>query len=225
MKDFFREYIEHLRALVSWRSFILLCIAVVSTAYLVLSGGDWSYLVAVEHEVPMALLFIADITGFLLPILLPLSLYIFARVQKSDVLHFYARAVTQCVLLGFTLSTSIKIFTGRTSPPHHHDGVGRAFVDNSHDFHFGFLREQIIGGWPSSHATIACALAMLLLLILPPRRYIHFLISALATFISIGVTFGFHWLSESVAGACLGAAIGSTVGLYYREKLQERMLL
>jgi hypothetical protein len=171
MKDFFREYIEHLRALVSWRSFILLCIAVVSTAYLVLSGGDWSYLVAVEHEVPMALLFIADTTGFLLPILLPLSLYIFARVQKSDVLHFYARAVTQCVLLGFTLSTSIKIFTGRTSPPHHHDGVGRAFVDNSHDFHFGFLREQIIGGWPSSHATIACALAMLLLLIL---RNIYF---------------------------------------------------
>lgn len=225
MKEFFREYIEHVRALFSWRSLVLAGVAVVSTAYLVYSGEDWRYLATVEHGVPMSLLFIADSIGFLLPLLLPLTLYIIARVRKSDALHFYARAVAQCVVLGFTLSTFIKIFTGRTSPPHPYDGVGRAFVDNSHDFHFGFLREQVIGGWPSSHATIACALATLLILTLPPRWYTRLLIPALATFVSIGVTFGFHWLSESIAGACLGAAIGATVGVYYREKLQERMLL
>lgn len=225
MRDFLEEYIEHLRALLSWRSLGLAGVAVVSTAYLVLGGNDWRYLTIVEKSVPMQLLFVADALGFLLPILLPVSLYILARIKKNDLLYFYSRAVTQCVLLGFTLSTCIKIFTGRTSPPHPHDGVGRAFIDNSHDFHFGFLREQIIGGWPSSHTTIACALAVLLLLILRPRWYTRFLIPFLATFISIGVTFGFHWLSESIAGACLGAAIGSVVGVYYREKLQERMLL
>jgi membrane-associated phospholipid phosphatase len=225
MKEFFREYVEHVRALFSWRSLALVGVAVISTAYLVFSGEDWRYLVAVENTIPMPLLFVADITGFLLPILLPLTLYIVAHVKKSDVMYFYARAVMQCVVLGFTLSTLIKIFTGRTSPPRHHDGVGHVFVDNSHDFHFGFFREQVIGGWPSSHATIVCALATLLLLTLPPRWYMRLLIPALATFITIGVTFGFHWLSESIAGACLGAAIGSTVGVYYREKLQERMLL
>ena len=225
MREFVREYIEHVQALLSWQSLALVGVAVLSTAYLVYSGEDWRYLVAVEHSVPMPLLFVADIAGFLLPILLPLTLYIVARIKKSDVMHFYARAVTQCIVLGFTLSTLIKIFTGRTSPPHHHDGVGRVLVDNSHDFHFGFMREQVIGGWPSSHATIACALATLLILTLPPRWYTRFLIPALATFVSVGVTFGFHWLSESIAGACFGAAIGSVVGTYYREKLQERMLL
>lgn len=225
MYFFLQEYFEHVRGLASWRSLGLAVVAILSTAYLVYSGEDWRYLVMVEKRVPMSLLFISDITGTLVAILLPVSLYILSRVKKSDVMYFYARAVAQCVVLGFTLSTFIKIFTGRTSPPDPHDGIGRALVDNSHDFHFGFMREQIIGGWPSSHATIACALAVLLLLILPPRWYTRMLIIALATFISVGVTFGFHWLSESIAGACLGTAIGTVVGVYYREKLQERMLL
>ncbi len=225
MREFFHEYTKHVRALLSWRSCALAGVAVLATAYLVYSGEDWRYLVMVEKDVPVLFLFIADGLGFSVPILLPLALYLFARVKKNDALHIYARAVAQCVLLGFTLSTFIKIFTGRTSPPHPHDGVDRAFVDNSRDFHFGFMQEQIVGGWPSSHATIACALATMLILILPPRWYTRFLIPLMATFITIGVTFGFHWLSESIAGACLGAAIGSVVGVYYREKLQERMLL
>jgi membrane-associated phospholipid phosphatase len=96
------------------------------------------------------------------------------------------------ILLGFSLSTIIKAFTGRTSPPHRHRGEELVLIDNSNGFDFGFMNHQVIGGWPSSHATIAFALAVTLSLVLPRRWYIQAVLFGIALFIGIGVTFGFH---------------------------------
>ena len=90
-------------------------------------------------------------------------------------------------------------------------------IDNSNGFDFGFMNHHVIGGWPSSHTTIAFALAVALSLMLPKRWYVHTVLFGTALFIGIGVTFGYHWLSEFVAGACLGTAIGLVVGGHYKK--------
>lgn len=191
--------------------------AVLVTASLVYSGFDWAYLVFVLQEAPFGVLLAANLIGFIIPIFLPLALWVIAWFRRTPLWQNLAAATSYAVVLGFTLSTIAKAFTGRTSPPHFHPGeVVRPLIDNSTAFNFGFMNEHVLGGWPSSHTTIAFALATTLALLLPPRWYIRVCLFALAFFIGLGVTFGFHWFSEFVAGVCLGIAIGLSVGRYYR---------
>jgi membrane-associated phospholipid phosphatase len=191
-------------------------IAVIGTLFLIGTGLDWIYLVFVLNVVPSTLLFVADLFGFVLPILLIVVSLSVLLVSRKKLYRMYAEATLYAILLGFSLSTIIKAFTGRTSPPHRHRGEDLVLIDNSNGFDFGFMNHHVIGGWPSSHATIAFALAVTLALILPKRWYIQTILFGIALFIGIGVTFGFHWLSEFVAGTCLGTAIGLVVGRYYR---------
>lgn len=215
MKSFLIQYLQFVRRLVSWRLLPFYLIGMSSTFLLVQTGIDWRYVVWIyEHELN-TVLHIADGVGFLIAILLPLVLYAVARYTKKTLHQLYATAVAYCVILGFTVSTFIKMFTGRTSPPHQHRGEELILLDNSHAFNFGFMHEQIIGGWPSSHTTIMVAIATCLWLMLPDRWWYRLPITGVALFVGIGVTFGFHWLSEFVAGAMLGIAIGVVVGMHY----------
>ncbi len=189
---------------------------VMVTVFLVWSGFDWTYTVWVLTTIPFTVLIVADVVGFLIPIFLPLGLWCMAYLRPGFHWRVAAVATSYAVALGFTLSMILKAFTGRTSPPHWHHGVAQPLIDNSHAFNFGFMNEHVIGGWPSSHTAIAFALATTLVLLLPPRWYIRAFLYLVALFIGIGVTFGFHWFSEFVAGACLGIAIGLVVGRHYR---------
>lgn len=204
----------------SWRMVPFHAIAVIGTLFLIGTGLDWAYLVFVLSVVPPSLLFVADLLGFVLPILLIVGSLLILFISREKLYRMYAEATMYAILLGFSLSTIIKAFTGRVSPPHRHRGGELILVDNSHQFNFGFMNEQVIGGWPSSHTTIAFALAVTLTLLLPRRWYIQAILFGIALFIGIGVTFGFHWLSEFVAGACLGTAIGLVVGRYHETFLK-----
>ncbi len=216
MKNFLIQYLRFIRSLTSWYFLPLYLLAIIGTYALVQSGLDWQYVVWIyEHDLN-AVLYTADTIGFLIALLLPPILYAIAHFSKRAPYRAYACAVTYCVLLGFTVSTFIKMFTGRTSPPHYHHGEEMILVDNSHAFNFGFMQEQIIGGWPSSHTTIMIALATCLWIMLPIRWWYKLPIVGVALFVGVGVTFGFHWLSEFVAGAMLGIAVGITVGLHYK---------
>lgn len=195
--------------------------AVLTTIFLVLSGFDWKYCVFVLSTMPDKLLLAADISGYVFAVFVPLGLLLAGWLLRNSFYRLYAEAVLFAVVLGFTLSTFIKMFTGRTSPPHSHHGGELILIDNSHTFHFGFMQEQIIGGWPSSHATIMFALATTMIWILPSRWYIRALLFSVALFVGIRVTFGFHWLSEFVAGALLGIAVGLVVGKYYKGQLHQ----
>ncbi len=211
-----RGYLAHCRTLCQVTYVPVYALMGVSTAGLVYSGADFAYLTYVLTAAPFWLLIAADVTGFLLPIFLPLGLYIFARRLQSARLLRFATATTYAVLLGFTLSTLLKAFAGRTSPPHAHRGETLGpLTDTSRDFNFGLFNEQVIGGWPSSHTTIAFALATVLACLLPPRWYYRVPLYGTALFIGVGVTFGFHWFSEFVAGALLGSLIGVVVGRHY----------
>ena len=214
-----RLYVFFVKQLFSKQFIGLYVLAVVGTAGLVFSGLDWQYLLLVMQYVPRSLLYTADLTGFVVPALLLLGLLVLFWVTKKLLYKIYLQAVTYAIVLGFTVSTSIKVFTGRTSPPHPRSGDMSQMVDNSHAFNFGFMREQVFGGWPSSHTTVAFALAVSLTLLLPARLYIRAGLFAVSLFIGVGVSFGWHWLSEFVAGACLGTVIGTVVGKYFQAKL------
>jgi membrane-associated phospholipid phosphatase len=216
------RYTKLVMELASRKYLFLYIAAVVSTAALVQSGFDWWYLTFVLAHVPQVFLYSADIMGFLIPICVPPLLLLVSFLYKKEALRMYARAMLYAIILSITLSTIVKAFTGRTSPPHHHNGRELVMIDNSRDFHFGFMQEHVIGGWPSGHATLAFALAVTLALMLPPRWYIRAALFAIALFIGIGVTFGFHWFSEFVAGALLGSAIGMVVGTHYIRALVEK---
>ena len=97
------------------------------------------------------------------------------------------------------------------SPPHHAFGAGLAGADNSAAFQFGFLNQPLIGGWPSSHATVAFAVLVALVLLARRRTYVVIFGTPLALFIGLGVSFGYHWLSEFASGILIGSAVGYAV--------------
>jgi len=212
----FLALFSHLFSLKYLGAYVLI---ILSTYALVVSGIDFKYLQFVTSNVPNSLLFIADITGFIIPPLLPLLLYLFGKLTTRPFFLLLSRATFYAVLLGFFVSTILKSFTGRQSPPHSHHGEIQTMIDNSHAFQFGFMREQIIGGWPSSHATISFALAVTLILLCPRSWFIKIGSVAFALFIAIGVTFGFHWLSECIAGILLGTVVGHIVGTHFAKQL------
>jgi membrane-associated phospholipid phosphatase len=217
--EYLARYAQFVLQIFSARFLLLHIVAIASTALLVLTGFDWTYLVYVLNAVPPQVLFIADVTGFVLPVLLIVVSIGVLIVSRKQIQRLYAEAMVYAILLGFSLSTIIKAFAGRTSPPHRHRGEELVLIDNSNGFDFGFMNHHVIGGWPSSHATIAFAIATTLVLLLPKRWYVHAALFIPALFVSVGVTFGFHWLSEFVAGALLGIAIGIAVGSYYKTKV------
>ncbi len=111
----------------------------------------------------------------------------------------------------------IKVFTGRISPPHH----GPFDVDISSAFQFGFMEHHIIGGWPSSHATVMFALAACVWVLFPQAQRFRLALLVSTFFVALGVTFGFHWFSEFVVGACFGTIIGDAVGKAFLSKKVE----
>lgn len=183
-----------------------LTFAVVSTYLLVASGLDWHYFLFTYNDNTRPILFLADGLGFLIPLLLPAFLFIHARKREAG--YTKVLAVTVAMGIGFFASMSIKAFTGRMSPPHH----GPFDIDISGAFQFGFMEHHIIGGWPSSHAAVMFALATCIFILFPHSRKLCIASFCAALFVGVGVTFGFHWLSEFIAGACLGAVIGHAVG-------------
>ncbi len=194
--------------------------AIILTYVIVVTDLDWAYFLFVMKNMPKSLLFIADISGLFIPIFLPLGLLALGKYRKDHFMRLLGLASASAAILGLFFSTLIKVFTGRVSPPD--DAL--VFLNNSHQFLFGFMRAQIMGGWPSSHATIAFALATTITILCPNPRYLKIAAFAAAFFIAIGVTFGFHWFSEFIAGSLLGTAIGHSIGAYFSsEKVIKNM--
>ncbi len=185
--------------------------SVCATLFLVHTGIDWAYFLFVCTHAPTALLHAADMLGFVLLPLVPILVLLIGFIRKQAVFLRAGVLGLYAVVVGFTLSILIKAFTGRTSPPHRHHGEDPVLIDMSHDFNFGFMEHHVIGGWPSSHATVAFALATVCALVLTKRLSLRVLCYPPALCIGLGVTFGYHWLSEFVAGALLGTVVGLAV--------------
>ena len=120
-------------------------------------------------------------------------------------------AVAQAELLGALIVIAYKAFTGRAHPAHN---VG---ADISHVFHFGWLRGGVFWGWPSSHTTIAFAMAVTVFTLYPKQRWLGLLAILYAFYVGIGVSMTIHWFSDFVAGAIIGSVIGTVVGKNFWE--------
>lgn len=181
-------------------------VAILFTVVLVLSGFDWRYYLATRDPMLRSWMWPAVGIGGLLPIALPLFLIVTGFIIQNSRAILAGWAIGQAALLGSLISSTYKAFTGRVHPAH------VAAEDISHDFRFGFWRGGVFWGWPSSHTTIAFAMALTVFTLYPKQRWLGWLAILYAFYVGIGVSVTIHWFSDFVAGAIIGSVIGAVVG-------------
>ena len=186
-------------------------VAILLTVILVLSDLDWRYFLGTRNPELRRWMWPAVVVGMFLPIYLPLLLLAVGFLAKSARILLTGWAVAQAELLGALIVIAYKAFTGRAHPSHN---VG---PDISHVFQFGFLRGGVFWGWPSSHTTIAFAMAMTVFTLYPKQRWLGCLAILYAFYIGVGVSMTIHWFSDFVAGAIIGSVIGAVVGKNFGE--------
>jgi membrane-associated phospholipid phosphatase len=180
--------------------------AILLTLVLVTSGFDWHYFLCTRAPTLRSLMFPAVHIGGLLPILLPLTLLAFGSITRRASICLVGWAVAQAEIIGGLVAAAYKAITGRAHPSH------LAGADLSHTFRFGILRGGVFWGWPSSHTTIAFAMAATVFTLFPKQRWLGYLALAYALYIGIGVSMTIHWFSDFTAGAIIGTVIGVVVG-------------
>lgn len=190
-------------------------VAIALTYMLVASGFDWNYYQLLLGTPLYYFAFTAAAVGGLIPILAPILLLAYGAARKSVRLMTVAFAVAQSAMIGSIISSLYKAFTGRFHP----SIAELSHVDISHIFQFGFLRGGIFWGWPSSHTTIAFAMAFALWALYPNNKYIKSAALIYALYIGIGVSMTIHWFSDFAAGAIIGTVIGTVVGGAFAHKL------
>jgi len=206
MKRFLTTLPRNLLGCFKGRRIIWHLVAILLTVILVTSGFDWRYYLATRNPTLRSWMFPAVVIGGLLPIALPLFLLVVGFIIQSARMILTGWAVGQAALLGSLISSAYKAFTGRAHPAH---DVG---ADISQVFHFGFLRGGIFWGWPSSHTTIAFAMAVTVFTLCPKQRWLGLVAIIYACYVGLGISMTIHWYSDFAAGAIIGSVIGSVVG-------------
>ena len=206
MKQFLSTLPRNLLDCFKGRRIIWHIIAIILTFILVTSGFDGLYFASTRNPILRSCMFPAVVIGGLLPIALPLLLLAIGSMSRSARITLAGWAVGQAELIGAVVAAAYKAITGRAHPSH---GVG---ADLSHVFHFGLLRGGVFWGWPSSHTTIAFAMAVTIFRLFPKQRWLGYVAIAYALYIGVGVSMTIHWFSDFAAGAIIGTAIGAVVG-------------
>jgi membrane-associated phospholipid phosphatase len=189
--------------------------AIVLTFILVWSGFDWFYFLSTRARLLRSCMFHAVVIGGLLPIILPLVLIAFGGLAGSARTRVAGWAVGQAELIGALLAAAYKAFTGRAHP------LRQAGADLSHIFRFGFLRGGVFWGWPSSHTTIAFAMAVTIFMLFRQQRWLGYAAIAYALYVGVGVSMTIHWFSDFTAGAIIGTVIGVVVGKGFLPRQQD----
>lgn len=194
-------------------------IAIGATLFIVCSGFDWMYFEATR---PFAgYLFSAVVLGWLVPAVFPIVSYLAGSVRRDQRAIYGAYSTAQAAIIGLLISSLYKAFTGRPGLKH---AIGM-LIDTSREFHFGFLKGGIFFGWPSSHTTVAFAMAAAIWTLYPGSKVARCVALLYALYVGVGVSITIHWFSDFVAGAIIGAAVGVTVGNVFKERLSPNHLL
>ncbi len=193
-------------------------IAIVLTAILVLSGFDWYFFTISRAPILKTVVFPAIIAGAFLPIMIPLGLLLIGKVTKDRIMRVAAWGLGQAALYGWILSAVYKSLTGRIPPVllSQSEQIG---ADISRSFQFGFMRGGIFWGWPSSHTTVAFAMAAASYMMFPKNKVLYISAFAYALYVGLGISVSIHWFSEFVAGMIFGIIVGVVVGKAFKHKL------
>lgn len=188
-------------------------LAIALTYILVVTNTDWYYFIHTRYTVLNYLFFPAIILGGILPIVIPLYLIIRGHLEKKESTISLGWILGQSAIIGSIISSIYKAFTGRLQP-----NLTDVTHNISNAFNFGFLKHGIFWGWPSSHTTVAFAMAFTLIYLYPKNKTVRILSVLYAFYIGIGVSLSIHWFSDFVAGAIIGTIIGITTVKIYLKK-------
>ncbi len=187
-------------------------IAIFLTFFCVFTGFDWYYSVHTQGASIQTFLFPGVIIGGIGPIILPIVLLLAGKILNKRKTINTGFAVAQAAFLGWLISSIYKAFTGRVPPPFRN----LADIDTSHVFNFGFFKYGIFWGWPSSHTTVAFAIAVTIFMLYQKNKFIKYFAILGALYVGIGVSVNVHWFSDFLAGLIIGSVIGITVGKSFR---------
>ena len=206
MKLFFSTLPRNVIGCFKGRMIIWHLVAIVLTFISVQSGFDWLYFRSTRGAELWDWMFPAAPIGGLVPLIVPLTLIVSGFVASGRRTARTGWAIGQAALIGSLISSAYKAVTGREHPAH------LAGDDISAGFRFGWLRGGVFWGWPSSHTTIAFAMAVTVFVLFPKQRWLGATALAYAFYIGIGVSMTIHWFSDFAAGAIMGSVIGVVVG-------------
>ncbi len=214
MRGFFHDFFKNIARIFSGRNLLWHLLAIALTFFLVVSGFDWAYFRSTRGMVLRNVLFPAVEIGSFVPMFGILLFFLVSRLAKKPRWIYSAYALGQAALLGWFTSEFYKFFTGRPGPPGFR--TQDFTTDISHVFHFGLGRGGLFFGWPSSHTTVAFAMAVALMALWPKNKAIRYLAMIYALYIGIGVSATIHWFSDFAAGIIFGSLIGAIVGKSFR---------
>lgn len=181
-----------------------------------MSGFDFIFYLAFDGSYLQYLLFSAVVVGGIVPVALPLWILFYGHIFKKKKEVILGNMLVQAVALGWLISSFYKAWTGRVPPSH----TLNTLIDLSKEFQFGYLNGGVFWGWPSSHTTIAFAIALTIWSVYPKHVIIKYTAIVYAIYIGLGVSLSIHWFSDAVAGAIFGSVIGLAIGKSFTQKLK-----
>ena len=211
LQGIFKGLLANARMAVTGRRLIWHVSAIALTFVLVTTGFDWWFYEQTRSTLFNPLIWTAGIGGFFVPVVVPIGMYVAGELW-SDQLRKKSLAVLQSILIALAIVCVYKICTGRIQPEFMNT-IGN--TDISREFQFGFFRNGIFWGWPSSHTAVAVAGGVTLYRLVKnlPVRILTVLYMAI---VAVGAAIGFHWLSDVIAGALFGSLIGIVVSKNFR---------
>jgi membrane-associated phospholipid phosphatase len=212
-RDFFSTLPRNILRSFRGRNLLWHLLAVAVTCLIVTSGFDWMYFKATRTIARY--LFPAVRLGWLVPVFYPVVSHMVGTLRKDHRAVCSAYSAAQAAVIGLLISSFYKAFTGRPGLRY----SIHTLVDNSREFRFGFLRGGVFFGWPSSHTTVAFALAASVWMLYPANKTVRFVALFYALYVGVGVSMTIHWFSDFIAGAIIGVVIGTTVGSSFSERL------
>lgn len=189
--------------------FVALAIPTLADAVQVVDDAVWEFVVDHEYGVPVAIAKVFDFIGstpVTLPVMIVTAAYLAWRTRWEALSFWILAMVTSQLLIG-----PVKGLYERARPP-------LPLVETT-DFSF-----------PSGHAVAGAAIAVSLVIVLVPagprRRNLEMLAAGFAALMALSrVYLRAHWLTDTAAGAALGAAVaiaGAAVVHWVDERREAR---